>query len=72
MYPGQIPGQLGCGCGLPDEVGKRRDDDGAWDMQAVAEVAEERDLELAAGLHETEHDVARGVNRAGFVGGFNS
>ena len=31
-------------------------------MQAVAEVAEERDPELAAGLHQAEHDVARGAS----------
>ena len=37
-------------------------------MQAVAEVAEARDLELAAGLSETEQDVARLMRAAGLVG----
>jgi len=47
---------------LTDEVWKRRDGDDARHVQAVAEVAEERDLELAAGLHQAEQDVARGAS----------
>ena len=35
-----MPGQLSREHGLTDKVGKRRDDSGAWDLQAVAEVAE--------------------------------
>ncbi len=35
---------------------------GARHVQVGTEVAEERDLELAAGLHEAEHDVACGAS----------
>ena len=43
--------------GLPDEVREERDRLLGWYAEAVAEIAEEGDVELAAGLHQAEQDV---------------
>ena len=45
---------------MSDEVRQSRDRSGVGDPEAVSEIAVERDAELIAGLHEAEHDVARG------------
>lgn len=62
-----MPGRSGRVSDLTDKVWKRRDGDAAWDMQAIAEVAEERDLKFAAGLDQPEHDVACGPSWHAYV-----
>ncbi len=57
---GRIPGQVRC-C-EPDEIGEAWNGARPWDAEAVAEDVVV-DLELRAGLHQTEHGVAGDLTR---------
>jgi len=43
---------------LADEVWERGDGLGSWNAEPVAEIDEEGDAELHAGLHQAEQDIA--------------
>ena len=47
---GRFLGKSGRCCGLANETGKWRDGDGAWDMQAVAELTADLDEAEQAGV----------------------